>query len=135
MISRVVTITLLASLLWSCTGKKLQSDNFDAKAWKEDPNGCNGKRFGMLEGLREAEDQLAFLTENEIKATLGSPDRKELFERGQKFYIYFVEPGSQCQNIEAGNDAETGDYIEVRFSAMNQVTEIAIQQGRKPTRD
>jgi hypothetical protein len=125
------TIPVLALLIASCTGKKIKTEKFDTDLWRQDANGCNGKRMEMLEGLWEVEDRLSHRTENEVVAALGSPDQKALYERAQKFYIYFVEPGGQCD----GNGATTtGEYIELKFSSMNQVIEIALQQGRPISR-
>lgn len=120
-------LCLVLLLLGSCWGKRIETDDFSSSQWKEDPNGCKGIRETMVEGLATEEEELVLLTENDIRYTLGVPDRKRLFERGQKFYIYFVESGTQCDDPQA---TKTGNYIEIRFNALNQVSEITYQQGQ-----
>lgn len=62
----------------------------------------------------------------EIKKLLGKPDEQELYNRGQRFYIYFIEPGPKC-------DTPTGNpqVLLVRFSAVGIANEFIV----KPLKD
>lgn len=59
--------------------------------------------------------------ENEVKDILGKPDAEQLMSRGQRLFIYYLEAGSQC---EKRNQLSNANRAEVRFNALNKVSEI-----------
>ncbi|MGB3616519.1 MAG: hypothetical protein WBA12_00230 [Catalinimonas sp.] len=115
-------VWLLLPLLAAC-GRGLPSDqgDFDQEAWRSDKLGCEGVRAGLADSFGKIRDELSGMTEPEIRGWLGTPDRQELQPRGQKFYVYFLQPGGQCSNTE-GPD---GELVRIRFSALNRVVEVS----------
>lgn len=114
-------------LLITATGSCQQGidiPNFEEKAFKEDLNGCSGVRKNMKQRLFEVTTQFKGLTQTQMKATLGKPDRQELAERNQKYFIYFVEPSPQCQDTATSQEPLT---MYIRFSAVGRSTEISFR--------
>lgn len=107
-------------LLCACT-ERLQYDKatFDTQKWKGDQNGCKNERLAEYPKFQKIQTELKGLSEVQIRALLGKPDRLRLYKRKQKFYIYFIEKGAQC---EAGK--KEAKYVEIRFSALERVNEI-----------
>ena len=62
------------------------------------------------------------LKTSDIESYLGKPDAQELYDRSQRYYIYFIEPGPKC---EAAN--ENPQALFVRFSAVGIANEFTIK--------
>jgi hypothetical protein len=97
-------------------------DGIDAAVWKDDKNGCDGKRFPMLAAIKTEKEKLLALDEGQVISVLGRPDRNELFKRNQKFFHYFLEPAPECK---IGNTNPL--KLVVRFNAMGLAKEVAIE--------
>ena len=106
-------------LLLSCHSA-VDIEAFDEAAFRADPNGCTGTRAKMKESLFAADRHLKGLTQEEIYATLGKPDRQELATRSQKYYVYYVDPAFEC----LGDSTRLPLTLFVRFSAMNRASEV-----------
>lgn len=117
---------LMLLLLGGCQEKKTFT-NFDSAAWQRDKLGCNGSRQQLTDSLSMIRLQLRGLTQEEIIGVLGKPDLQLLYERGQKFFVYFMETGSQCDGEITTSRVRT---LSVRFSAVNRATEVTIQNGK-----
>ncbi len=113
-------LLLLSSLLLVSCQTTVDIENFDEAAFRADPNGCLGARADMKESLFTADQYLKGLTQEEIWATLGKPDRQELATRSQKYYVYYVDPAPQC----TGDSTNLPLTLFVRFSAMNRASEV-----------
>lgn len=118
-------IIFLLGILSSCDNQ-VSIQNFDAAAWKSDPLGCQGIRKNLLESLEKGKNQLKSKNPNQILSLLGSPDKQELYDRNQRYYIYFYDKGTQCQK-NAEPDLSQSPIIRIRFSAIDIVTEVVIQ--------
>jgi len=55
---------------------------------------------------------------------MGRPDKNELYRRQQKFYIYYLEPGSLCK--ESNQASDSASYLSLRFNATGIVNEIFV---------
>lgn len=118
--SLLVGGVLLACL--SC-GRPIPSlENFDLTAWQSDKDGCAGKRAHLIEPLQKQKDKLLGLSEMQIVDMLGKPDQNELYKRNQKFYFYFLQPGSLC-----GNDSVPALRLSIRFNAMGLAKEVMVE--------
>ena len=95
-------------------------DGFDEEAFQSDPNGCLGVRAAMRDTLFSVDTQFKTLTQEEIYATLGRPDRQELATRSQKYFVYYIDPAPNCSE----GDDPSPLTLYVRFSAMNRASEI-----------
>ena len=119
---RSLSFILFILVVFSC-GKTLPTlDGIDPIAWKDDKNGCDGKRFPMLASLKTEKDKLLTLDEIQLTKVLGKPDRNELFKRNQKFYYYFLEPAPEC-NLANPKPLK----LVVRFNAMGLAKEVVIE--------
>lgn len=109
-------------VLIACGKSSPELENFDTVTWKNDRNGCEGKRSGMIASMQAQTNKLLSLKEMQVVQLLGRPDGNELYERNQKFYYYHFTPGKAC----AVSDSSTTQLV-LRFSAMGVVTEAIVK--------
>lgn len=121
----VYLILIPLGFLFACESLPQLTD-FDAESWKKDRKGCNNQRKELIPQLKAHNnlDKLKGLGQNQIMALLGKPDVQELFMRNQRFYIYFLEEGQQCDDF---GDIQKGALLRIRFSALDRATEVVIQ--------
>ena len=108
---------------FGCGSKKTVS--FDTALWKSDKNGCKKERLKLYNGLLDNQDELLGLSNRQIINLLGMPERNELYERNQKFFIYAISPSSRC-NIRYQGDKL---FMFIRFNAIGLSQEIFIRQN------
>ncbi len=111
--------------LAACT-KKPNLVGMDAELFKKDRGACQNQRETQVSWLKKHRLELKGVSSNDIEEVLGKPDIQQLADRNQEYYIYFLEPGSHCQDIKKPSTAQS---IAFRFSAMGLATEITFQQG------
>jgi len=99
------------------------SVSFDNESWKLDSYGCHEKRVKLYKVIIECQDEILGLTNKEIIKILGKPERNELYQRNQKFFIYHISPASRC-NIT--NDEEIL-FLFIRFNAVGLSQEVFVQ--------
>lgn len=115
-----VSLFVVFTLLLSCQ-TVVDIEHFDEEAFRSDPNGCLGIRASMKDTLFAADTHFKSLTQEEIYATLGKPDRQELASRSQKYYVYYIDPAPNC----AGSDDQSSPLtLYIRFSATNRASEV-----------
>ena len=117
-----VSAMLLAS---SCAQQADTFGRLDLIKWRADRGGCGGVRATQLADFKEIEGDLLAKSSNEIGDLLGKPDIQQLAERNQKFYIYFVEKGTQCDNI---TNPSAAMKVVIRLNAVGLVSEITYQR-------
>ncbi len=61
---------------------------------------------------------------DEVGYTLGKPDIHQLAGRNQKYYVYFLEKGPQCDDITQKSSALK---MILRFNAVGLLSEITYQ--------
>lgn len=108
-----------------CAGKKKKVNrlqNFESELWIQDKNGCGGERMNLKDNLLSQKHNMRGLKTDLIESYLGKPDAHQLSERGQQYYIYFMEPGPKC---EAAKENPLALFI--RFSAVGIATEFTIK--------
>ncbi len=101
-------------------------ENFDQQTWKQDQLGCQSLRKSLLENLKANESRLIGLGQNQIISLLGKPDLQQLYQRNQRFYVYFYQKGKQCEDKTKVN-IQDAPLVKIRFSALDRVTELRIQ--------
>lgn len=111
-------------LIAACSPQPKDIPGFDEQAFASDANGCSGERMRQKQQLFDIASQLKGLSEDEIAATLGKPDRQDLADRSQQFFIYFIGPSPTCNNASGQQPPLT---MFVRFSALGLATEINFQ--------
>ena len=94
-------------------------DNFNLEKWKNDEHGCKSLRKAEISSLMEQRTNLMGLSEEQIIKLLGNPDETNLYQRTQKFLVYYTSPGPKCDMPEAG-----ASRFEIRISALHVVNEV-----------
>ena len=122
----VLSIIGLGLSLFSCTPPPDEFGKLDLKKWRGDRGGCNGVRAALEPDLRAEVQNLKGKMANTIGELLGRPDVNQIADRNQKFYIYFLEKGPQCNQVGAKLDSRS---VAIRMSAMGVATEITFQNG------
>lgn len=77
----------------------------------------------MLRAMDKEKEKLLSLNELQITTLLGKPDQHELYERGQKFYYYFIDDAPSCA---PGKDSAAQKLV-IRFNAMGLAKEVSIE--------
>ena len=108
----------------NCT-QEIKIDGFDAEAFKSDKHACAGTRLKLEPQLIEAQEQLKGYNQIEITKLLGKPDKIEIYKRGQRFFIYFLEKGPSCSTEKLVKYPKS---LFIRFSALNSANEIFIKE-------
>ncbi|GAB4019376.1 hypothetical protein [Spirosoma koreense] len=121
----LITSLIVFSLL-SCSSVPDQFGKLDLKKWRSDRGGCNGVRSALIPDLKAEIQNLKGKTTNTIGELLGRPDVNQLADRNQKFYVYFLEKGSHCDQPGAKSSSRS---VALRMSAIGLVTEVTFQNG------
>ncbi|MCK8495649.1 MULTISPECIES: hypothetical protein [Spirosoma] len=117
---------LVAVLLSGCSSAPDQFGKLDLKKWRGDRGGCNGVRAKLVPDFKAEIQNLKGKTANTIGELLGRPDVNQIEDRNQKFYIYFLEKGPQCDQAGAKSNSRS---VAIRMSAIGLATEITFQNG------
>ncbi|WP_439482621.1 hypothetical protein [Cyclobacterium plantarum] len=114
--------TFLCTIYLSSCTSKLDAGNMDLEAWKKDRNGCLGLRIKDVEELQRIKNTFLASYNQEIIKTFGRPDRVELVDKSQSFFIYFLEPSDKC-----GVKPEKEPLkVLFRLNAISKVSEVTI---------
>lgn len=115
-------LTFLSAIWLSSCTSTLDAGNIDLEAWKEDRNGCLGLRLKDAEELQKIKNTFLAKYNQEIIKTFGRPDRVELVDKSQSFFIYFLEPSDRC-----GVKPEKEPLkVLFRLNAISKVSEVTI---------
>jgi len=101
--------------------------NFDQESWQKDKMACGEIRTKMAADFENIRRELLGFSQDDIIDVLGKPDLQLLQGRSQKFYVYFIETGSQCEGKTGLSQART---VSVRFNALGLATEIIYADGK-----
>ncbi len=107
-------------ILSSCTSS-LTINGFDKEAWINDKDGCLGNRKELISLIIGHKETLLGKDQDQIKSLLGRPDMHEIYRRAQRFYIYSLDPGPNCNNYIADKAAAN---LTLRFNALGRVHEV-----------
>ncbi len=121
---KTILILLLILTLSNCT-QEIKIDGFDAEAFKLDKHACSGTRLSLEPQLINVKEQLKGYNQIEITKLLGKPDKIEIYKRGQRFFIYFIEKGPSCSNEKLTKYPKS---LFIRFSALNNANEVFIKE-------
>lgn len=125
-IRRFTGFVLLIGLTVSCNPPPDQFGKLDLKKWRSDRGGCNGVRATLTGDFKSEVQNLKGKTANTIGELLGRPDVNQIADRNQKFYVYFLEKGPQCDQPGARSISRS---VAIRMSAIGLATEITFQNG------
>ena len=94
---------------------------FLLRSGKNDKNGCKNIRESLYPDFTKVQDKLVGLAEKEVMGILGYPDRVELYQKAQRFYIYYLSKGAQCDSTHRAQH-----YIRIRFELLGGVDEVTL---------
>lgn len=110
---QLITGILFLLLFSTCTPSAPEIEGFDPYVWQRDKWGCSQQRAAMMPQLEEAKDQILGLRETEVIRFLGKADEQELYERSQKFLIYYLEPSKKCEGTEDSPGRVNALYVRI----------------------
>lgn len=111
-------------ILVSCSSQPDKLGSLDLKKWRGDRGACNSIRTSLADDFKAEQKQLMGKFIDEVGALLGRPDIHQLGERNIKFYVYFLEKGSQCDDIKTNSKAKK---VILKFNAVGLLSEITYQ--------
>ena len=111
---------LLILLTFYCTPLPELVD-FEAELWKSDEGGCKGSRIDQINILLDQKDKIMGLDQPQVIKLIGNPDEHELSKRIQKFFIYYISGGVDCEN--SNNNTSK---LSIRFDALGKVNEVIL---------
>jgi len=112
-----------AFMILACT-ETPKLDKVDSQKWKDDKNACKEYRIKVIEDLLSQKNKLRGLSQNEMIQLLGAADKHQLYERSQKFFIYYLEPNENCSQYTEG-------YLKalyIRFNSLDQAVDFNVQE-------
>lgn len=121
---KLLIIALVA--LGACKNKEADLGDFDLKSFKTDRGGCEDKRVKLIEPLKALRPKVLGLTENQVVDSFGRYDYQILSRRNEKVFVYFLEKGPQCEQIQNPTNSRS---MLVYFNAASLVKEISFQNG------
>lgn len=119
-----VFFLLFAASLVGCSSPPDKLGALDLVKWRGDRNGCGNVRYTLQKDLKSVQGQLKGKFADDVGKILGRPDIHQLGERNQKFYVYFLEKGAQCDNIAGKSNAAK---LILKFNAVGLLSEITYQ--------
>ena len=93
--------------------------------WKNDKYGCKSDRENLVDLIISNRDKFLKYNQNQIINILGKPENQTLYERGQKFFYYYVKYHPECDKKNALPEEEQ-IKLEIRFDALNRSKEIFV---------
>ncbi|WP_439555899.1 hypothetical protein [Dyadobacter sp.] len=115
---------ILFVVLNACGAAPDKLGKLDLKKWRSDRGGCEDIRGALKQDFKAVQEELKGKFADDITKILGRPDIHQLGERNQKFYVYFLEKGPQCENIQSPSNAEK---VILKFNAVGLLSEITYQ--------
>jgi hypothetical protein len=98
----------------------------DLVQWRNDRGGCAGQRIKLLKDFEKSEPELLSKHIDTITKALGRPDIFQLGGRDTKFYVYFFETGTHCQDKSKPSIAKR---VTLKFNAIGLLSEIKYNSG------
>lgn len=121
---RLLNFLILLSFLgfYACSSK-IELKDVDLDNWKKDRNGCLGLRQQEIEDFKAVKNEILGKDNQALIKTFGRPDRVELASRSQSFYIYYLEPGTDCDLAEKASQPMMAI---LRLNALSRVSEVTV---------
>lgn len=120
-------LVALALVMNACSySDPLQVPGLDAEAFQNDRGGCNGGRSKQIVLVKEHKDKFLGISENEIFKAIGRYDYQVLDRKNEKVFVYFLEPGPQCEQMQNPTEAES---LVLYMNAVKLVRQVVIRKG------
>jgi hypothetical protein len=102
---------------------KIELKDVDLENWKKDRNGCLGLRTQDIDDFKAVKNEILGKDNQALIKTFGRPDRVELANRSQSFYIYYLEPSPDCEDFKETNQPLMAI---LRLNALSRVSEVTV---------
>lgn len=119
-----LTILISVGLLIGCKSAPDKLGKLDLVKWRQDRAACEGIRPTLVDDFKIEQANLMGKFADDVGVILGRPDIHQLGGRNQKFYVYFLEKGTQCDDISKPSSALK---VILRFNAVGLLSEITYQ--------
>ncbi|GAB3177356.1 hypothetical protein [Telluribacter humicola] len=122
----ILKVALVSFSVWlvACTSAPEKLGSLDLVKWRQDRGACKGDRATLVNAFKAEQKVLVGKFANEVGELLGRPDIHQLGGRNQKFYVYFLEKGTHCDDI---TKKSYSPKVILRFNAVGLLTEITYQ--------
>lgn len=117
-------VVCLVWVLVGCTSAPDTLGRLDLVKWRQDRGACEGIRPTLVDDFKIEQANLMGKFADDVGVILGRPDIHQLGSRNQKFYVYFLEKGTQCDDIAKPSPALK---VILRFNAVGLLSEITYQ--------
>ena len=118
MIVRISLLILLCICINSCSqNSTIDISKFDEVAWQADKDGCAGTRIEMRSDLINSKEELKGLNGDQVTSVLGKPNKMNLADRNQKYFIY---------NISCPTSSDNTSTLSIRFNAVGLSYEVIV---------
>ncbi len=122
----LLIIAVLIGYYASYYNKKApEIEGMNYSLWKNDSYGCKSDRENLVDLIVSNRDKFLRYNQNQIINILGKPDYQMLYDRGQKFFYYYIKYHPECDNKNALPEKEQ-IKLEIRFDALNRSKEIFV---------
>ncbi|WP_373514071.1 hypothetical protein [Persicitalea sp.] len=120
----ILQAAVLIGLLTGCSSPPEKLGRLDLVKWRQDRSACESIRPTLVQDFKVEQANLMGKFADEVGQMLGKPDIHQLGSRNQKFYVYFLEKGPQCEDITQKSSAQK---VILRFNAIGLLSEITYQ--------
>lgn len=121
-----IYIFIAFAFVTACSAPPDKMGNLDLKKWRDDRSGCKGLRAAQIADFKAVQEELKGKFADDVGKILGRPDIHQLGERNQKFYVYYLQKGPQCDNIQGKSNAPK---VILKFNAVGLLSEITYQSN------
>lgn len=108
----------------ACSKKEVVIDDINLEKWKSDKFGCLGYRNNTIDIFQKSKDKLLKMSEVDIMAAFGKPDKAELIEKSQKIYAYYLNGNSNCSNYN--NSDSLSRILHIRFNSTGYANSLLV---------
>lgn len=123
-VKRYWAVIGIVLLLTGCESAPDKLGRLDLVKWRQDRGACNSVRPTLVDDFKIEQANLMGKFADDVGVILGRPDIHQLGSRNQKFYVYFLEKGTQCDDIAKPSSAQK---VILRFNAVGLLSEITYQ--------
>ena len=120
---KIQNIIIILFIITSC-GKPVNKGNFNDEAWRADALACKDERKKLLQEFEKIKNNLRGISEKELQKLLGKPEATSLTDQSERMYIYYIEPGIQCEQKTRYSGS---NKLLVRISSLGWVTEFSYE--------
>jgi hypothetical protein len=121
----IITAILIGYYISYYNKKAPEIENMNYSLWKNDLYGCKSDREHLVNLIISNKDKFLKYNQNQIIDILGKPENQTLYDRGQKFFYYYIKYHPECGTKNALPEEEQ-IKLEIRFDALNRSKEIFV---------